>query len=214
MLLIFLRATLIPACESSSPGCQMMYSACKLNKKGYNIQSWCTPFPILNQSVLPCLVLTTASFPEFRFLRRQVRWSGIPISLRIFQFAVIYIVKGFNIINEEKADGPLPTQNSLSFPMIQQLLAVWSLVPLPFLNSTRTSGSSRFTNYWSLLGEFWALLYWRVRWVQLCSSLNILWQCLSLGLRWKLTFSSLVATAEGSKFAGTALSQHHFLGFK
>ena len=150
MLLIFLRATLIPACESSSPGCQMMYSACKLNKKGYNIQSWCTPFPILNQSVLPCLVLTTASFPEFRFLRRQVRWSGIPISLRIFQFAVIYIVKGFNISNEEKADGPLPTQNSLSFPMIQQLLAVWSLVPLPFLIPARTSGISRFTYYWSL----------------------------------------------------------------
>ena len=29
----------------------------------------------------------------------------------------------------------------------------------------------------------------RVRWVQLCSSLNILWHCLSLGLEWKLTFS-------------------------
>ena len=39
------------------------------------------------------------------------------------------------------------------------------------------------------LGEFWALLYKRVRWVQLCSSLSILWHCLSLGLEWKLTFS-------------------------
>ena len=29
----------------------------------------------------------------------------------------------------------------------------------------------------------------RVRWVQFCSSLNILWHCLSLGLEWKLTFS-------------------------
>ena len=49
-----------------------------------------------------------------------------------------------------------------------------------------------------------------VRWVQLCSSLNILWHCLSLGLEWKLTFSSLVATGEFSKFAGilsAALSQ-------
>ena len=40
------------------------------------------------------------------------------------------------------------------------------------------------------------------RWVQLCGSLNILWHCLSLGLEWKLTFSSPVATAEFSKFVG------------
>ena len=41
------------------------------------------------------------------------------------------------------------------------------------------------------LGEFWALLYQRVRWVELCSSLSILWYCLSLGLEWKLTFSTM-----------------------
>ena len=55
-----------------------------------------------------------------------------------------------------------------------------------------------------------------VRWVQLCSSLNILWHWLSLGLEWKLTFSSPMASAEFSKFAGilsAALSQHHLLGF-
>ena len=38
--------------------------------------------------------------------------------------------------------------------------------------------------------------------MQLCGSLSILWHCLSLGLEWKLTFSSRVATAEFSKFAG------------
>ena len=36
----------------------------------------------------------------YKFLRRVVRWSGIPISLRILQFAVIHIVKGFPIVNE------------------------------------------------------------------------------------------------------------------
>ena len=36
--------------------------------------------------------------------------------------------------------------------------------------------------------------------MQLCSSLSILWHCLSLELEWKLTFSSPVATAEFSKF--------------
>ena len=84
-LLIFLPANLIPACASSSPAFLMMYSAHKLNKQGDNIQPWHTPFPIWNQSVVPCLVLTLASWPAYRFLKRQVRWSGIPISLRIFQ---------------------------------------------------------------------------------------------------------------------------------
>ena len=83
-LLIFLLAILIPACASSSPAFLMMYSAYKLNKQGDNIQPWHTPFPIWNQSVVPYPVLTVASWPPYRFLRRQVRWSGIPISLRIF----------------------------------------------------------------------------------------------------------------------------------
>ena len=56
-LLIFLPAILIPACASSSPAFLMMYSAYKLNKQGDNIQPWCTPFPIWNQSVVPCPVL-------------------------------------------------------------------------------------------------------------------------------------------------------------
>ena len=83
-LLIFLLAILIPACASSSPALLMMYSAYKLNKQGDNIQPWHTPFPIWNQSVVPCPVLTVASWPAYKFLKRQVRWSGIPISWRIF----------------------------------------------------------------------------------------------------------------------------------
>ena len=61
-----------------------MYSAYKLNKHGDNIQPWRTPFPVWNQSVVPRPVLTPASWLIYRFLRKQVRWSGIPISLRIF----------------------------------------------------------------------------------------------------------------------------------
>ena len=81
-----------------------MYSAYKLNKQGDNIQSWCTPFPIWNQFLVPYPVLTVASCPEYRFLRWQVRCSGIPISLRIFQFVMIHTVKDFSIVNEEVAD--------------------------------------------------------------------------------------------------------------
>ena len=48
-----------------------------------NIQPCCTPFPVLNQSIVPCPALTVASWPAYRFLRRQVMWSGITISLRV-----------------------------------------------------------------------------------------------------------------------------------
>ena len=80
-LLIFLLAILIPACASSSPAVHMIHSAYKLNKQGDNIQPWHTPFPVWNQSLFPCPVLTIASWSAYR---KQVRWSGIPISWRIF----------------------------------------------------------------------------------------------------------------------------------
>ena len=51
----------------------MMHSEYKLNKQGDNIQPWCTPFPIWNKSVVPCPVRTVASWPPYRFLRRQVK---------------------------------------------------------------------------------------------------------------------------------------------
>ena len=70
-LLIVLPAILIPACASSSLGFHMMYSACKLNKQGDNIQPWCTPFPTWDQSISPCPVLTVASWLAYRFLRRK-----------------------------------------------------------------------------------------------------------------------------------------------
>ena len=107
----------------------------KLNKPGNNIQPWHTPFPIWNQSV-PCPVLTVDSWPTYRFLKRKVRWFGILISWRIFQFVVIHTVKDFGIVN--KADvflelyDPMDIGNSISD------------------SSAWASGSSWFTYYWSL----------------------------------------------------------------
>ena len=60
----------------------LMYSAYKLNKQGDNIQPGRIPFPILNQSIVPCLILTVASWPAYRFFRRQVRWYSIFHNLR------------------------------------------------------------------------------------------------------------------------------------
>ena len=65
--------------------------AYKLNKQGDNIQPWCTPFPIWNQCVVPCLILPIASWPAYIFLKRQVRWSSIPVSFRMFHSFQYYI---------------------------------------------------------------------------------------------------------------------------
>ena len=122
--------------------------------------------------------------------------------------------KGFNIVNEQKV---IFFWNPLAFSMVQRMLAIWSLVSLPFLNPACTSGSSQLMNCWSLAWRIWAWPCWLVKWVQLWGSLNILWHCLSLGLEWKLTFSSPVVTAGFSKFAdllSAALKRHHLLGFE
>ena len=58
------------------------------------------------------------------------------------QFIVIHTVKGFGIVNKAEIDAFL---ESLAFPMIQRMLAIWSLVPLLFLNPAWTSGSSQFS---------------------------------------------------------------------
>ena len=88
-----------------------------------------------------------------------------------------------------------------TFSVIQQMLAIWSLVPLPLLNPACTSGSSRFTYWWSLSWRILSITsITHVKWMKLCGSLNILWHCLSLGLEWKLTFFNPMATAEFSVF--------------
>ena len=89
-LLIFLPSILIPTCASSSLAFCLMYYACKLNEQGDNIHLWHTPFPICNQFVVPCLVLNVASWPTYRFHRKQVRWSGIPISWRVFHICDLH----------------------------------------------------------------------------------------------------------------------------
>ena len=131
------------------------------------------------------------------------------------QFIVIHTVKGFDIVNKAEIDVFLELSCFFDDPAdVGNLISGSS----SFSNPAWTSGSSQFTYRWSLTWENFEQYFtcmWD--WVQLCSSLNILWHCLSLGLEWKLTFFSTVATAEFSKFAGilsAALSQHHLLGFE
>ena len=154
-LLIFLPAILISACVSSSLAFYMMYSAFKLNKQGDNIQSWRTPLPIWYQSVVPCPVLTCfLTCIQISQEAGQVIWH--PISFRIFH-SLLWSTQSKVLVYSIRQK-QMFFWNSLAFSMTQQMLAIWSLVPLPFLNQAWTSGSSQFMYCWSLFGEFWALL--------------------------------------------------------
>ena len=76
--------------------------------------------------------------------------SGGLVFPSLSEFSTVYCdhtVKGFGIVNKAEVDD---FWNLLAFSMIQRMLAIWSLVPLPFLKPAWTSGSSWFTYCWSL----------------------------------------------------------------
>ena len=103
--------------------------------------------------------------------------------------------------------------NSLAFLMIQQMLAIWSLVPLPFLNPTWTSGSSWFTYCWSL---GWRILSITSAWDE-CNC-AVVWAFFGIALLWDWNGSwpfPVLWPLLFSKFAGilsAAFQQHHLLG--
>ena len=63
------------------------------------------------------------------------------------EFVVVHTVKGFGTANKAEVDVFLEHS---CFTMIYCMLAIWSLVPLPFLNPAWTSGISWFIYCWSL----------------------------------------------------------------
>ena len=130
------------------------------------------------------------------------------------QFVVIHTVKGFGIVNKTEVDVFLelscfcndPTDVgdliSASFAFSKTILTIWKFILHVLLKPDLEDFEHYFTSVWDECN---------------CVVVSILWNCLSLGLEWKLTFSSPVATAEFSKFSGiltAALSQHHLLQFE
>ena len=63
------------------------------------------------------------------------------------QFIVIHTVKGFGIVNKAEIDVFLELSCFFDDPW---MLAIWSLVLLPFLKPAWTSGGSPFMYFWSL----------------------------------------------------------------
>ena len=65
---------------------------------------------------------------------------------------MIHKIKGFSIVSEAEVH---VFWNSLAFSVIQFMLAIWSSVPLPFLNPVCTSASFQFMYCWNLA---WGIL--------------------------------------------------------
>ena len=88
---LFLPAILIPACASSSPAFLMMYSACKLNKQGDNIQPGRTPLP---GDLEDSRSKRWSKFTEFTFLFK----SSLSIHSYISQKKAYIILSSFTDI--------------------------------------------------------------------------------------------------------------------
>ena len=71
-----------------------MYSACKLNKQGDNVQPWHIPFPIWNQSVVPCTILT--------LLRTSL---GVRISWKMSPLSEVGVQISLKKVQLQKVDG-------------------------------------------------------------------------------------------------------------
>ena len=174
------------------------------------MQPWCTPFPIWSQSVVPCPVLTVASWPtQISQEAGQVVWYSHLLK-NCPKFVVVYTVKGFGLVNKPDVDVFLELCCFLDDPM-----DVGNLISGFFAFSKSSLNIWKFTVY--VLLKPGLENFEHGRWMQLCGSLNILWHFPSLGLEWKLAFPSPVATAEFYKVAGilsAELSQHHLLGFE
>ena len=70
--------------------------------------------------------------------------------------------------------------------MIQRMLAIWSLVPLPFLKPAWTSGSSRFTYCWSLA--------WRI-----LSIFTSMWDECNCGVVWAICKHNVIKISKIDK---------------
>ena len=149
-----------------------------------------------------CCFLTCIQFSQEA---GQVLWYS-HLFKNFPQFIVIHTVKGFGVVNKAEVDVFLELSCFFSDPtdvgnLISDLstfsktsLHIWKFMVHVLLKP----GLENFECYFAIMWDKCN-----------CAVSRILWHCLSLGLEWKLTFSSPVATAEFSKFAGIWLQHFH-----
>ena len=81
------------------------------------------------------------------------------------QFVVIHTVKVFGVVNKAEIDVFLELSCFFNDQTYHRIMAIWCLVPLPFLNPAWTSGSSWFMYCWSLA--------WRILSITLLACISI-----------------------------------------
>ena len=117
-------------------------------------------------------------WPAYRFLRRQVRGSGIPVSFRIFRSLLIHTVRGFLVVNEAEVDvflefpcflyDPMNVDNLISgssafskWSEVKSLSRVW-LFATPWTVAHQAPPSMGFPRQ-----EYWSGLLTKLRWQSL-----------------------------------------------
>ena len=105
-LLIFLLATVISACASSSPAFCMMYSACKLNKQ-LNKQYLVLTYSFSDLEPVPCYMSSSnccfLTCIQISQEAGKVLWYSHLLK-NSPQFVVIHTVKGFGVVNKAEVD--------------------------------------------------------------------------------------------------------------
>ena len=173
-----------------------------------NIQPWHTPFLIWNQTVVPCPVLTVASWPAYRFLKKQIRCSGIPISFRIFH-SLIHPVKGFGLVNKAEIDIFLELSCSIDNPtdvgtlisscsaFSKTSLNIWKFTVHVLLKADLENFEHYSTSMWdecncAVVWEFFGIAFlwdWNENW-----PFPVLWPLLSFPNFWHNKYSTFTAS--------------------
>ena len=166
-------------------------------------------FPNWNQSVVPCPVLTVASWPAYRFLRRQVRWYSHLLK-NIPQSVVIHRVKGFGIINKAEVDVFLelscffddPTEvgnlMSGSSAFSKSSLNIWKFTVDILLKPSLENFEHYFAGVWNefkhvVVTTFFSIAFlwdWNENW-----PFPVLWPLLSFPDCWHTECSTLTASS-------------------
>ena len=196
--------TLSNPMDCSLPGSSVKYARWQYTGLTYS-------FPNFEPVHCSIWVLTVASWPAYRFLKRQERWSGIPISFRIFH-SLLWSTqcKGFGIVNKAEVDvflelscffhDPIDLGNliSSSSAFSKSSLNIWKFTVHVLLKPHLENFEHYFTNVWdecncAVVWAFFGIVFlwdWNENW-----PFPVLWPPLSfpnLLAYWVQHFHSII----------------------
>ena len=175
------------------------------------MQPWRTPFPNLEPVYRTMFNSNCCSWPAHRFLRRQVRWSGIHISWRIFHSLLwVQAVKGFGIINKAEIDvflelscffdDPMDVSNLISgsSAFSKSSLNIWNFMVHVQLKLDLENFEHYFANRWDecnwlVVWEFFGIAFlwdWNENWL-----FPVLWPLCVFQICWHIETSTFTASS-------------------